>query len=741
MKSFIKNIIYKNTDRILKIPIEKYRRLQKQQTVFSIEEKRKHRFSELKHITEYALKNTNFYPKHIGKTSIDHIQSENDFAQIPTINKKDIIAGKNQITAGEKHLSIASSGSTGDASSISMSTQEAGAKFGIYLSVLEKCGFNKGDRIFQFYPKQYQTKMVDIKGSIRQMFSTYLQNKIAHDLLTNRKVLFYDNAFISENALTDFALTIASDINKNSNDYIIFARADFLTSFVWHLKKYNIPLPQPKAVITCGTLISETMALKIKKHLQCPLFNLYGCSEVSFMALSEQNTETVNTLGTGVYMEIEKIPQLKNYHTDAGEIIVTDLRNKTMPLIRYRTGDIGVKTAFDTFKILGRKKNIITIKDKVFTEYDLLEIFFNEDIPYFIFEHFEQNNYLHILKETSLSNTFKKHVWNLGVDNLQIYKENKIEFLDKFNYIKTDTLPEPILKPEAHNTACVICGNYTQNIIFDNNIQRILKCAKCSFLTTTPLNDVLYKKQKNKDIEILATNLKYHMLKAQTLLKRIQKQHSKKSLRNMNVLDIGCGNASLYPTLKNHSASYYGIEPDKTLYTLAKKIFPDARIENTDLINAKGLPNQIDIIILSHTLEHIKNPKRLLNHCFKILKPGGMIYIEVPSDGNAITISKIKKVLRINTDTPTNLDHLNLFTMNTLKKITVKSGFRKIKFKKITRFGDKTNIITALGNKKMSFKIKAIFYFFFFTRLDIFLRQGYITLTARKPVYRGLHKK
>ena len=51
--------------------------------------------------------------------------------------------------------------------------------------------------------------------------------------------------------------------------------------------------------------------------------------------------------------------------------------------------------------------------------------------------------------------------------------------------------------------------------------------------------------------------------------------------------------------------------------------------------NIKELENEkYDIIILSHVLEHLGDPKQILTYVSRLLKENGCVYIEVPSTDN-----------------------------------------------------------------------------------------------------------
>ena len=71
----------------------------------------------------------------------------------------------------------------------------------------------------------------------------------------------------------------------------------------------------------------------------CPVFNRYGCREVSVMASECPAHCGLHVMAEGLYLEIET-PNGPAAPGEMGAILVTDLLNGAMPLIRYRIGDL-----------------------------------------------------------------------------------------------------------------------------------------------------------------------------------------------------------------------------------------------------------------------------------------------------------------------------------------------------------------------------------------------------------------
>lgn len=97
---------------------------------------------------------------------------------------------------------------------------------------------------------------------------------------------------------------------------------------------------------------------------------------------------------------------------------------------------------------------------------------------------------------------------------------------------------------------------------------------------------------------------------------------------NPTLLDIGCGQKHLLLNrIKNNINKGYGIDENIT-----SKSFQNITIINKNVEN--GIPflnNEIDVITILAVLEHLNNPVFILREIERVLKPGGMLLMTVPS--------------------------------------------------------------------------------------------------------------
>lgn len=105
-----------------------------------------------------------------------------------------------------------------------------------------------------------------------------------------------------------------------------------------------------RSVLLSGEFVPENTALMLEDVFQCMVFEQYGMTEMGLGgAIACGYSRGYHVWETGLYIELinpltgEVVPETDGKNTPGfsnyGEIVVTTLTRKGMPLIRYRTGD------------------------------------------------------------------------------------------------------------------------------------------------------------------------------------------------------------------------------------------------------------------------------------------------------------------------------------------------------------------------------------------------------------------
>lgn len=100
-------------------------------------------------------------------------------------------------------------------------------------------------------------------------------------------------------------------------------------------------LPGLKSVIATSEVLTEPQRAVIQEAFQAPVQVEYGCGEVGPIA-HECPEGNLHLFTPNVWVECLSEEGSAVASGESGELVITDLHNLTMPLIRYRIGDFGI---------------------------------------------------------------------------------------------------------------------------------------------------------------------------------------------------------------------------------------------------------------------------------------------------------------------------------------------------------------------------------------------------------------
>lgn len=119
------------------------------------------------------------------------------------------------------------------------------------------------------------------------------------------------------------------------------------------------------------------------------------------------------------------------------------------------------------------------------------------------------------------------------------------------------------------------------------------------------------------------------------ILSTISVNNKRTDLKDLKLLDVGCGAGILSEALAKQKANVTGIDQGDALMQVARA-HAATNNEIKDLINyrldtiedhAQTNQGQYDAVVASEVIEHVENPASFLKACVQATKPGGSIFV------------------------------------------------------------------------------------------------------------------
>lgn len=153
--------------------------------------------------------------------------------------------------------------------------------------------------------------------------------------------VMHDASSLSDEAIAKFLKQLEQD--NSTKNVIIFASS--LTAIAKYVERSGI---KPKAKMASFITISESLPLwtkeTIERQFDAPVFSRYSNEELGIMAQQIEGISDFLVNTASFYFEL--LAMDSDTHVvdgEEGRIVVTDLFNHAMPLIRYDTGDIAIR--------------------------------------------------------------------------------------------------------------------------------------------------------------------------------------------------------------------------------------------------------------------------------------------------------------------------------------------------------------------------------------------------------------
>jgi len=232
---------------------------------------------------------------------------------------------------------------------------------------------------------------------------------------------------------------------------------------------------------------------------------------------------------------------------------------------------------------------------------------------------------------------------------------------------------------------CKICGNrcfknrnFTRFLALGETNCSVATCERChtGFLCGDPpdnLYDDAYFTVSTDQYDYEKQSVANEEHYGEILEKLIQ--HSVGSER---LVDVGCGMGHFVRQASRYFDEAIGIDGHVD-FSHFVGCFEQLRIENIEGLRIGN--SEFDAITLNHSLEHVEDPVTLLENSFSALRPGGVLYVEVPFQYGSL-YDKISTILNPKRSPDfLSFHHKTFFYPKSLEFAIEKCGFQVLELK------------------------------------------------------------
>lgn len=214
---------------------------------------------------------------------------------------------------------------------------------------------------------------------------------------------------------------------------------------------------------------------------------------------------------------------------------------------------------------------------------------------------------------------------------------------------------------------CPICRSKETSNFAKKNGYDFYRCINCKtiFLPSLPSQNELntyYTKQFSYP----------DGLHNETIIRKRSKIIIKKIKRlvpqSVTLSDVGSGYGFFIDEANKAGYEAIGIEPSLKMTAYSNKNYLTKTYAGELKEFIKSKKKQFDIVTCIHVIEHVSSPKEFISLLFKLVKPGGLLYIETPnSDSHLLYAEKEKYTFLIPPD------HLWLFSKKSIQNLLPKN--------------------------------------------------------------------
>ncbi len=255
----------------------------------------------------------------------EDLRTPEDINRVPTVTKEEIQEHRDRFVSEQYRpeglIKDMTGGSTGSPMVFYYDNGRLDTRAAATLRHNRWAGWDIGDRAAILW------------GAPRDTQSTGKLRDRVRDWILDRR-LTLDAALLDDDAMARFADQLAKYRPK-----VLLAYANTLGLFARYVREKGIHDVSPTTAVCSAEVLTDENRKLIEDTLGCRVYNRYGCREFAVIASECDRHDGMHINAENLLVEV--VAGGSSCQEEDGEIVITDLGNFAMPLIRYRIRDVG----------------------------------------------------------------------------------------------------------------------------------------------------------------------------------------------------------------------------------------------------------------------------------------------------------------------------------------------------------------------------------------------------------------
>lgn len=291
----------------------------------SPDEVRARQWADFKSVVGHAARACPFYRRKFAEARFapDDLRSPDDVVRVPTTTKQEIQEHLAEMFADGLHrrdlVRDMTGGSTGSPLVVYYDSERFERRVAATIRHNRWAGWNLGDKVASLW------------GAPRDMRKLASFNARLRNAVIDRQLIL-DASAIDDAAMARFARRLL-----RFRPAALLGYANMLALFARFVSAAGIDGIRPRGIVSSAELLTPENRAVIESAFGCRVFDRYGSRELGIIASECEVHRGMHVNAEDLF--VETLPAVDG--GAAGEIVITDLRNYVMPMIRYRTMDVG----------------------------------------------------------------------------------------------------------------------------------------------------------------------------------------------------------------------------------------------------------------------------------------------------------------------------------------------------------------------------------------------------------------